>query len=271
MHSALRNTPAGVRHLSARSLGRVRIAAVLLTAAAGGAASAGERWFALAETDPQVESWFTIDFGEEYGGARSAYITQTSFVLDLLPSRGVARFVEYHQNVEPLELPGGHSTGNMVITVVPGSSGGSFDASTDTFTTQELYRIDFDGDLSFYDLYSPIYLPGASSGALDRTGGKISQRWEGEGELDNPFDPENPIRFEYVCTVNTVYEEQEACDGDVNRDEIVALEDLAGLLASFGHTTGEQHFNPLADFDGSGTVDGADLAVLLAAFGRRCD
>lgn len=271
MHSALRNTPAGVRHPSAPSPSCVRLAAVFLAAAASGAAAAGERWFALAETDPEVESWFTIDFGEEYGGARSAYITRTTFVLDLLPSRGVARFVEYYQNVEPLELPGGHSTGNMVITVVPGSSGGAFDTDSDTFTTQELYRIDFDGDLSFYDLYSPIYLPGASSGALDRAGGKISQSWEGEGELENPFDPDNPIHFEYVCKVHTIYQPQEACDGDVNRDGAVSLADLAALLASFGHSTGQPYFNPLADFDGSGTVDSSDLSALLAVYGRRCE
>lgn len=272
MPGALQIAPPGVAcPLSALSRCRGCLAAILLAASMGGAASADERWFALAETDPEMESWFMIDFGEGYGGTRSAYITQTRFLLDLLPERGVARFLEYHQNVEPLELPGGYSTGNMVITVVPGSSGGTFDAGSGTFTTLELYRIDFDGDLSFYNLYSPIYLSGTSTGAIDRAARKIAQRWAGEGELENPFDPNNPIRFEYVCKVNTIFQSQAACEGDVDRDAAVGLSDLAGLLSSFGRSTGEAGFNPLADFDGSGTVDTADLHTLLAMYGRRCE
>lgn len=58
------------------------------------------------------------------------------------------------------------------------------------------------------------------------------------------------------------------CDGDVNSDGDVNLQDLATLLAHFGTLSGATLAD--GDLDGNGTVDLADLAILLAHFGSTC-
>jgi hypothetical protein len=59
----------------------------------------------------------------------------------------------------------------------------------------------------------------------------------------------------------------EFCEGDVNGDGQVDLEDLAILLANFG--AAGAGFED-GDLDGDGDVDLADLALLLARFGAVC-
>ncbi|MFG0292058.1 MAG: PKD domain-containing protein [Phycisphaerales bacterium JB050] len=54
------------------------------------------------------------------------------------------------------------------------------------------------------------------------------------------------------------------CPGDVNDSGSVDLADLNLVLANFGQTTSD------GDADGSGTVDLADLNLVLAAFGTVC-
>jgi Dockerin type I domain len=62
------------------------------------------------------------------------------------------------------------------------------------------------------------------------------------------------------------------CIGDIDHDGDVDNDDRALLLAAFGSSPGEPHWNPDADLDGSGTIDTADLQILLANFGcnRLC-
>lgn len=60
------------------------------------------------------------------------------------------------------------------------------------------------------------------------------------------------------------------CFGDIDDSGTVDLADLAGLLASFGTSTGDPGFNADADLDNSGTVDLGDLAGLLSVFGTPC-
>jgi hypothetical protein len=56
--------------------------------------------------------------------------------------------------------------------------------------------------------------------------------------------------------------------GDVNGDGRVDLADLAELLAAFGKCAGEEGYNADADIDGSGCVGLEDLATLLSNFGQ---
>jgi len=58
------------------------------------------------------------------------------------------------------------------------------------------------------------------------------------------------------------------CEGDLDGDRIVNLEDLAVLLSHYG--TGEGAPSSDGDLDGDGDVDLQDLAVLLARFGSTC-
>ena len=157
--------------------------------------------------NPAEPGAFTLDFGDLGVIARSN-ITSTTYELNVDPFHGTARFVSYLQHVEPLVLPGGISTGDITVEVVQGSSTGSFDPHTSTFTTTEMYAVHFTGDLSAFGLTSPVLLPSSSTGEVivdPLAGGEVTMNWNGIGQLANPFDPSNPLTFTYVCAVNSVF------------------------------------------------------------------
>jgi hypothetical protein len=161
----------------------------------------------ITSEDPAQPGAFSLNFGE-LGGVASSNITSTNYELSVDPVGGTARFVSYRQQVEPLILPGGFSTGDITVEVVEGSSTGSFDPITGQFTTSELYAVHFTGDLSAFGLTSPVLLPSSSDGALTLdavAGGEVKMNWNGRGELANPFDPLTPLSFTYICEVNTVF------------------------------------------------------------------
>ncbi|MCA9243132.1 MAG: choice-of-anchor B family protein [Phycisphaerales bacterium] len=60
------------------------------------------------------------------------------------------------------------------------------------------------------------------------------------------------------------------CPGDVSGNGAVGLEDVAGLLASFGLCDGDAGYLAAADLDGNDCVELADLGGLLAVFGVIC-
>jgi hypothetical protein len=60
---------------------------------------------------------------------------------------------------------------------------------------------------------------------------------------------------------------------DINRSTVTTRDrvdgaDLAWLAFAYGTLDGESRYNPDADLDGNGVVDGDDLALLAAGFGR---
>lgn len=172
------------------------------------ATSTAEPRLLVAQEDPNQISEFSLDFGVELGGVASSMIARTDYELEIDAEMGTARFVRYDQQVDPLILPGGFSTGNITIQVVEGSSTGIYDRRAGVFVTSELYAVHFDGDLSAFGLESPVILPSTSTGfvLLDvQTGGSIGMEWVGEGELANPFDPNSTIQFAYTCEVNTQF------------------------------------------------------------------
>lgn len=184
-----------------RAFAVLACAGLLLTA---GASAQSRRLHATG--DPNVASSFVLDFGDF--GNTTANITQTYMTVDIDAATGGAALVNYSQKVEPLILPGGFSTGHIRVEIVPGSSSGEYDPVTGVFSTTEFYAIYFEGDLSAFGLQSPVYLPGNSVGVIDFETGKsgtLAMQWDGLGQLDNPFDPQHPITFEYVCSVNAVF------------------------------------------------------------------
>ena len=199
--------PNGKKRSTAALTGRMTLSAfaVLVGLAAG---SGPDRPLSIVTSeDPAQPGEFSLNFGG-LGLLVSSHITTTNYELSLDPVRGTARFVNYLQHVQPLSLPGGISTGDITVEVVEGSSNGSFDAFTRTFTTSEMYAVHFTGDLSAFGLTSPVLLPSTSIGAVavdPVEGGEVSMDWNGNGELSNPFDPSNPLRFSYRCAVNTVF------------------------------------------------------------------
>ena len=183
-------------------------AALVALAAAASAQSAHTPPLSIVTHENAAEPGaFTLNFSELGIVARSN-ITSTTYELSVDPGHGTARFVSYHQHVDPLVLPGGLSTGDITVEIVEGSSSGSFDALTGTFTTSEMYAVHFTGDLSAFGLTSPVLLPSSSAGELTVdavTGGVVTMDWNGSGELSNPFDPSSPLTFTYRCAVNTLF------------------------------------------------------------------
>lgn len=153
-----------------------------------------------------VESAFTLNFAD-LGIATTSRVISTRFQLAIDEDAGTAHFVSYDQQVEPLILPGPTgeplSTGELTIRIVPGSSTGTYNRATETFTTSEQYEISFTGDLSAVGFESPVILPSTTVGQLK--GGaagatEIQMNWTGVGQL-------GPLDFNYVCEVNTVIEQ----------------------------------------------------------------
>lgn len=186
-----------------RTLGIVAALAVFATA---GSAQAG--LVSLFATQNQaLESSFTLDFGE-FGGPRSALISETEFQLDLNPEAAPglsAAFASYNQSADPLALPnpfGGAdlSTGPLTISIEE-SYGGTFNALTGEVTTSDLYRIEFTGDLSSLGIFSPVLLPGSSTGVVSfatPNTGDIALNWAGTHNIGG-------LTFGYVCATNTTF------------------------------------------------------------------
>ncbi len=57
---------------------------------------------------------------------------------------------------------------------------------------------------------------------------------------------------------------------DVTGDGEIDGVDVVRISVAFGSMTGEPRFNSTVDFDDSGLVDGADLAILASDFGLVC-
>jgi len=204
--------PHGQKRSTAAAAGRWTMsacAALLGLAAAASAQSAHGRPLSIVTDEDAAEPGaFTLDFGDIGIVARSN-ITSTHYELNVDVAHGTAHFVSYLQHVQPLALPGGISTGDITVEVVAGSSTGTFDPITATFTTSETYAVHFTGDLSAFGLTSPVLLPSASTGELvvdPVEGGEVRMDWNGSGQLSNPFDPSGPpLSFTYACAVNTLF------------------------------------------------------------------
>jgi hypothetical protein len=195
------------RSLAATAWRSTTSASVALVALAAMASAQARPLSIVTNEDPAQPGAFTLDFGELGIVARSN-ITSTTYELSIDPAHGTARFVSYLQHVEPLALPGGISTGDITVEIVEGSSTGSFDPLTSTFTTSEMYAVHFTGDLSAFGLQSPVLLPSNSLGELTLDpvdGGEVTMAWDGTGQLSNPFDPSTPLTFTYQCAVNTLF------------------------------------------------------------------
>ncbi len=208
-----RRTCAGASLSSRRCIVFFGCAAAVAMLASAGRVEAQSRTLQLVENN-EVESSFTLDFSD-LGFSTQSRVISTRFRLDIDETAGTARFLSYDQVVEPLILPGatpdqGISTGEMTIRIPPGSSSGTYNPRTRTFTTNDTYEISFTGDLSAFGLTSPVLLPSTSVGSIE--GGvanarEIDMNWSGIGQLDNPAAPSMPLRFNYTSHVNTLIDQ----------------------------------------------------------------
>jgi hypothetical protein len=164
---------------------------------------------AVHDPTPGFESYFTFDFGG--GFTETATISNTDFRLslnDLVAPAGDARFLSYYQQIASINLPdptGGSTpvpTGNITVQLLDRSYGnGTFDPATGEFTTSEIYRIHYNGDLSAYGLTEGfVDLPSTSQGTVvfEKGIGRIQQTWDG-----NYTFPNTNVTVSYQCRVNT--------------------------------------------------------------------
>lgn len=217
-----------------------------------------------ASHDAAGANFFTLDFGD--GNPRNAQISNTVFDLRIDEASGTARFVNYHQLINPIEIPLGNgqsvSTGDITVTVVPGSSTGVFNSETGVFSTAELYEISFTGDLSFIGFTSPVVLPSASNGTItysSATAGGIDQIWDGETTV-------GVFQLAYQCRVTTAFVEQ--YPGDLNCDAAVGASDISAFVLALSNPSGFGGAFPgcditMADINGDGSVTVGDIGAFV--------
>lgn len=250
------------------------VAGVVGLALIGSASAERQVFVTVPDTFGNFDGFFSLNFGD--GVERNANISNTFLTLAVDADAGTAAFLEYRQSVASLELPGGVSTGLIHIAIAPGSSSGTFDGAA--IATTDTYAISFANDLSMFGLSSPVMLPGESDGMLQmltEERARLQLVWDGVGQLQNPFDPENPIVFTYTCSVTKQLALAPNCPrngcwfGDVNGDCRSDLTDLAIQLSNFGTFGSATRAD--GDVNADGHVDLSDLASLLTQFGNDCD
>jgi hypothetical protein len=271
-------------------------AALVLAAIFSGGRASAHPIALMAGQAPTPASSFSLDFGV-YGGIASARISQTDFALEIDADLGTAQFAQYEQTVAPLILPGGFSTGNIRVEVVPGSSTGTLNVLTGEFTTEELYAVHFDGDLSAFHLTSPVVLPSTSAGTVKLSalsGGDVIMAWTGTSRLSNPFDPTTYIPFSYACSVTAAFapepltllqlamipqvvnlglpvgiESSFLTKLDTALDSVLAgrNRNAANALNAFVNKVEAQRGKKLSDVDADGLVSDAEATIMLLRAG----
>ena len=269
-------------------------AVLALTAVLSGGRAAADPVALVATQAPNPASSFTLDF--DFGvfvETVSARISQTDFELEIDADSGTARFAQYEQTIDPLILPGGFSTGNIRVEIVPGTSGGTLNVLTGEFTTEELYAVYFDGDLSPFHLTSPVILPSASAGTVNLSalsGGDVLMAWAGTSQLPNPFDPTAAIPFRYTCDVTAAFAPEPLTllqlamiPNVVNLGLPIGIENsllttldaalisvdsgrnrnAANSLSAFVNKVEAQRGKKISDVDADGFVSDAEGAILL--------
>ncbi|MEK6643544.1 MAG: hypothetical protein AABZ08_06510 [Planctomycetota bacterium] len=160
------------------------------------------------------DSTFQLSFGGS--PLPSSFISNTAFALTVDEEPigvGAASFQSYYQNVAALSLPDGQggfvNTGDLTIEIVPGSGGiSAYDAGTGLFTTTEVYRVNYTGDLTAIGLGNGGFIdfPSTSTGIIafdvnDPLSGTVAQQWQGTYL---------PLGIDYTCSVNAVFPEPAA-------------------------------------------------------------
>lgn len=180
--------------------------------------------------DANFQTSFRLDF-PALGISSSSRVFYTRFKLDIDEDAGKARFVSYEQEIEPLTLPLGISTGTLRVRIQ--NSDGTYNAATGAIKTNDDYNITFTNDLSAFGFESPVVLPAVSEGTIttEADGSRyLEMQWQGDGELANSENPSEPYKFTYTCkTRSRVVESQAAVPALPVRDTCGT-----GLAALFG-------------------------------------
>jgi len=179
-----------------------------------------------------VDTTFSLNF-DDLGINTTSRVIYTRFDLDIDPTAGTAGFTNYEQEIEPLALPLGISTGRLKVEII--SSEGTYNASFGTFETNDVYRITFENDLSFFGFQSPVEFPAVSTGTIRNVGEDrfIDMDWQGAGQFENADNPSEPFEYNYNCSVSTVVANDLAAIPPIPTTQSCA----SGVLGIFGFAT----------------------------------
>ena len=210
--------------------------------------SVGNVWFVSAvemfdpNDDPQDPDHLNSNYG--VGLIRAVYDAATfGYQLELVMVGG---------NI----FPGQNSATDWLVSYIELADSNSI--SSGTF---------FSGNIC-QDAYNGIDTAGLDTADSRTLGGVVvavglSYDVDGDGDFRDYDDV--PTGAEPYNTL--VYIRGNGCGGDLSGDGKTDLSDLQALLASYGKSTGDAGFAPLADIDLSGTVDLSDLQLLLSSYG----
>jgi hypothetical protein len=93
---------------------------------------------------------------------------------------------------------------------------------------------------------------------------------EGAGRSAKRFNTREAVTSNTQPRLTIDFTPPAPCDGDLNADGAVDLDDLTLLLAAFGRCVGQPGYNAAADLVSNNCIDLDDLAFLLARYGLPC-
>jgi len=174
---------------------------------------------------------YVVDFSSLGGDTSILSITGGSFEIETDAAAGTARLLSWRQDVDPIEIVPGMSTGPIVVTMQEGSGEqGTYDATTKQFEASATFLINFDDtQLKEFGFASPMPLVGTEKGNIYGVGsiGSISMYLEGEGTVQGltfTYTCQTTARFEYLL------EDHQAQAGDVTHDRALDISDPVMIL-----------------------------------------
>jgi hypothetical protein len=206
---------------------------------------------------------YVVDFAVLGGQTLFMDITGGSFELETDAQEGTARLVSWTQNVDPIEIVPGLSTGPITVTMEEGSAQtGTYDPVTRQFDVTATFLIEFDDtELKEIGFASPMPLVGTERGNIYGVGniGSIRMYLEGEGTVGGqtfPYTCQTTARFEYSLA------DDEAQMGDVTHDRTLDISDPIEILSTL-FQGGEMDCPQAADVNVDEEVDLSDAIYIL--------
>lgn len=181
-----------------------------------------------------------------------------------------------------VDYDGWHSTHNWISGATVAVGGSTYGVAEVNHTPHRIYRVTAcRGDMNNDEVVSTLDNTGfLADDSVYRTTfpGLDGSRYfhadcDQDGQLwmsGSPFADDQVVydglKLYGCCVTNCA---DRPCDGDIDMDGDVDLQDLTLLLSEFG-LSGSAVIYPCSDFNSDGVIDISDLSILLSHFGTTC-